>query len=434
MIFTLNKLPKLPKINNEIAFLFLLMFITILSTTFYNNKKNTINENYKNTLNNIYFQKTIAHILNNLSPKYKNINHKISEGETFDKVLNKYSIPSNEIIKIKKKISKNHNLNNLKTNLILKFTVDESNNRRITNFLFPVSRTEKVLLTRNLETDSFESRNIIKNLNRKIIFKEGKILQSLYKSASKLNIKPNIIVEFARVYGFQVDFQRDIRKNDGFQIMYEVFEDDNGKIFETGNIIFANLKLSGINNSLYYFDQKENGGHYDEYGKSVKKALMKTPINGARLSSSFGMRKHPIDGFNKMHKGTDFAAPAGTPIMASGDGTITRAKWCGGGGNCIKIKHNSTYQTIYAHMKSFARGIKVGLRVKQGQIIGYVGSTGKSTGPHLHYEVIENGKKINSQTLKLPSGKVLNGNQRKLFEVQKIKTDVLKSELIIGLN
>ena len=433
MIFNLNKLPKLPKINNEIAFLFLLMFITILSTTFYNNKKNTINENYKNTLNNIYFQKTIAHILNNLSPKYKNINHKISEGETFDKVLNKYSIPSNEIIKIKKKISKNHNLNNLKTNLILKFTVDESNNRRITNFLFPVSRTEKVLLTRNLETDSFESRNIITNLNRKIIFKEGKILQSLYKSASKLNIKPNIIVEFARVYGFQVDFQRDIRKNDGFQIMYEVFEDDNGKIFETGNIIFANLKLSGINNSLYYFDQKENGGHYDEYGKSVKKALMKTPINGARLSSPFGMRKHPIDGFNKMHKGTDFAAPAGTPIMASGDGTITRAKWCGGGGNCIKIKHNSTYQTIYAHMKSFARGIKVGLRVKQGQIIGYVGSTGKSTGPHLHYEVIENGKKINSQKLKLPSGKVLNGNQRKLFEIQKIKTDVLKSELIIGL-
>jgi murein DD-endopeptidase MepM/ murein hydrolase activator NlpD len=433
MIFNLNKLPKLPKINNEIAFLFLLVFITILSTTFYNNKKNAINENYKDTLNNIYFQKTIGHILNNLSPKYKNINHKISDGETFDKILNKYSVPNNEIIKIKKKISKNYNLNSLKTNLILKFTVDESNNRKITNFLFPVSRTEKVLLTRNLETDSFESKNIITNLNRKVIFKEGKILQSLYKSASKLDIKPNIIVEFARVYGFQVDFQRDIRKNDAFQIMYEVFEDDNGKIFETGNIIFANLKLSGINNSLYYFDQKENEGHYDEYGKSVKKALMKTPINGARLSSPFGMRKHPIDGFNKMHKGTDFAAPAGTPIMASGDGTITRAKWCGGGGNCIKIKHNSTYQTIYAHMKSFARGIKVGLRVKQGQIIGYVGSTGKSTGPHLHYEVIENGKKINSQKLKLPSGKVLNGNQRKLFEIQKIKTDVLKSELIIGL-
>ena len=161
---------------------------------------------------------------------------------------------------------------------------------------------------------------------------------------------------------------------------------------------------------------------------------MKSPINGARLSSPFGMRKHPIDGYNKMHKGTDFAAPMGTPIMASGDGVITRAKWCGGGGNCIKIKHNFTYQTIYAHMKSFARGIKLGLRVKQGQIIGYVGSTGNSTGPHLHYEVIENGKKINSQKLKLPSGKTLKGVERKLFEIKKIKLDVLKSELIMGLN
>jgi len=216
--------------------------------------------------------------------------------------------------------------------------------------------------------------------------------------------------------------------------MYEVYEDDNGKIFETGNIVFANLRLSGINNSLYYFNKKGSEGHYDESGKSVKKALMKTPINGARLSSKFGMRKHPIDGYNKMHRGTDFAATSGTPIMASGDGIITRAKWCGGGGNCIKIKHNSTYETVYAHMKNFARGIKVGLRVKQGQIIGYVGSTGKSTGPHLHYEVLKSGKKINSQTLKLTSGKKISGKERVLFEIEKIKLDVLKSELIIGLN
>ena len=161
---------------------------------------------------------------------------------------------------------------------------------------------------------------------------------------------------------------------------------------------------------------------------------MKTPINGARLSSPFGMRKHPIDGFNKMHRGTDFAAPEGTPIMASGDGIVTRAKWCGGGGNCIKIKHNSTYQTIYAHMSKFAHGMRPGVRVKQGQIIGYVGSTGKSTGPHLHYEVIENGRKINSQTLKLPSGKILSGKNREKFEIARIKTDVLISEVILGLN
>ena len=157
---------------------------------------------------------------------------------------------------------------------------------------------------------------------------------------------------------------------------------------------------------------------------------MKTPINGARLSSPFGMRKHPISGFNKMHQGTDFAAPMGTPIMASGSGTVTRAKWCGGGGNCVQIKHNSTYETIYAHMKSFAKGIRVGKKVRQGQIIGYVGSTGISTGPHLHYEVIVNGKKVNSQTLKLPSGKILKNDERQQFEVHRIKTDVLIAELI----
>tara|TARA_B100001115_G_scaffold109615_1_gene81027 strand:- start:815 stop:1300 length:486 start_codon:yes stop_codon:yes gene_type:complete len=157
---------------------------------------------------------------------------------------------------------------------------------------------------------------------------------------------------------------------------------------------------------------------------------MKTPINGARLSSSYGMRKHPILGYNKMHQGTDFAAPLGTPIMASGSGLILKAGWCGGGGNCVKIKHNSTYSTVYAHMSKFARGVKKGIRVSQGQIIGYVGSTGMSTGPHLHYEVIKNGKKINSQTLKLPSGKKLKGKIREDFELVKIKIDVLKSELI----
>ena len=432
MIFSSNKIIKIIKKNIEITFLFLLLLITIISTNIYNEKKVLIDDNYKNLINNIYFQKSINQIFDNLVPRYKNIDHKISSGETFDKILNNYSIPNEEINQIKKKLNSDYNINNLQPNLEIKITIDQSNNKKITSFLFPVSRTEKIQLTRNLDNNLFEKKTIITNLNKKIVFKEGKITQSLYKTAIDLKVQPNVIIEFARIYGFQVDFQRDIRKNDNFQIMYEVFEDDNGKIFETGNIIFADLKLSGKNNALYYFEKKGSEGHYDENGKSVEKALMKTPINGARLSSAFGMRKHPIDGFNKMHRGTDFAAPMGTPIMASGSGLITRARWCGGGGNCIKIKHNSTYETIYAHMKNFARGIKEGIRVKQGQIIGYVGSTGKSTGPHLHYEVVVNGKKVNSQKLKLPSGKTLKGKEREIFEVEKIKLDVLKSELIIG--
>ena len=259
-------------------------------------------------------------------------------------------------------------------------------------------------------------------------------LQNLYRNATNQKIPPNIIIEFARIYGFQIDFQRDIRRNDTYQIIYEIFEDDKNKFYSTGNILFEYLSLSNQSNAFYYFNDNGEEGHYDINGKSVKKALMKTPINGARLSSKFGMRKHPIDGYNKMHRGTDFAAPEGTPIMASGDGVVTKASWCGGGGNCVKIRHNSSYSTVYAHMSKFAKNIRKGKRVKQGQIIGYVGSTGKSTGPHLHYEVIHNGMRINSQTLKLPSGKILKDRSRKLFEVSKLKIDVLKSEIIAQIN
>ena len=324
-------------------------------------------------------------------------------------------------------------MNKLNTNQKIEFTIDQKNNV-IREFIFKTSKTEKIHLTRDTETREFNQKILLTRLSKSVVYKENVILDSLYRSATQKKVPASIIVEFARIYGFQVDFQRDIRKEDKFQIMYEVFIDENDKVVETGEILFANLKLSGQDNSLYYFDKENVEGHYDKNGKSVQKALMKTPINGARLSSSFGMRKHPIDGFNKMHRGTDFAAPKGTPIMASGNGIIQKAGWCGGGGNCVKIRHNSTYETVYAHMSKFARGIKKGIRVKQGQTIGYVGSTGKSTGPHLHYEVIVNGKKVNSQKLKLPSGKVLKGKNRELFETNKIKLDVLKSEKIIGLN
>ena len=419
--------------NKEPFLLIILFLFTIITTQTYNFNKKKINNNYISLINNIYFNKSLNYIFKNLEPKYIEIKHKISEGETFNKILKEYKIPEEEVKKIKKNFKSTKILNNLKTGKIIYIRIDQSQNKKVVEFIYPISINKKIKLVRNLVSDKFEKKEIITNLNTRIVYKEGKITQSLYKSAIKLDIKPNVIVDFARIYGFQVDFQRDIRKNDTFQIMYEIFEDDNGKIFNTGNIIFADLRLSGQKNSLYYFQKKGSEGHYNISGKSAKKSLMKTPINGARLSSSFGMRKHPIDGYNKMHKGTDFAAPTGTPIMASGDGKIVRAKWCGGGGNCIKIKHNSTYSTVYAHLSKFASGIKPGVRVKQGQTIGFVGSTGKSTGPHLHYEVIENGKKINSQTLRLPSGKILKGKERKLFEIERIKIDVMKSELILGL-
>ena len=421
------------KKNLEIFGLVLLILFTAIITTYFNSTKKENLEIYNNFVDNIYFKKTLTHIVENLEPKYKKIKHKIKSGETFDKILENYLVQKKEILEIKNALKKKVNLNKLNTKQIIEFSLDKTTNQ-INEFTFQISNKQKIFLVRDNSKNTFNDKIISIKLDKKIVYKENLILQSLYKAATDEKIPANIIIEFARIYGFQVDFQRDIRKQDKFQIMYEIFLNDKNEIIETGEILFANLKLSGQDNGLYYFDKEGSQGHYDKNGKSVKKALMKTPINGARLSSPFGMRKHPIDGYNKMHRGTDFAAPTGTPIMASGDGVVKKAGWCGGGGNCVKIRHNSTYQTVYAHMSKFARGIKAGVRVKQGQTIGYVGSTGKSTGPHLHYEVIVNGKKVNSQKLKLPSGKILKGKERKLFETNKIKLDVLKSEKIIGLN
>ena len=421
------------KIQNEIIALFALIIITTVLTLYYNYTKKKVNNDYKQIIENVYFKKTINHFFNKLEPRFKKVTHNVKIGETFDSILENYLIDKEEVKILKNKLSKKVNLNKLKANQKIYLTIDQSKNT-IKKFIFQISNKERIVLTQDLKNKIFSQRVVLTKLKKEIKYNENVILQSLYKAASEKKIPANIIIEFARVYGFQVDFQRDIRKKDKFQIMYEVFVDEKKKVIETGNILFANLILSGEENSLYYFDGEGSIGHYDKNGRSVRKALMKTPINGARLSSPFGMRKHPIDGFNKMHKGTDFAAPLGTPIMASGSGVIKKAGWCGGGGNCVVIKHNSTYQTIYAHMSKFAKGIRGGVRVKQGQTIGYVGSTGKSTGPHLHYEVLINGKRVNSQTLKLPSGKILKGNERKIFETKKIKLNVLKSEKIIGIN
>ena len=427
MKFIQLKIVNFFKTNLEIFFLILLLIISILITQIYNYNLKRVQNDYIKVINNSYFKKSINFWFSNLNPKYKDIEYQIKPGDNIVKILRKFSVSEKDTKQVSELIS----VNKIKENQILNLKLENTGEEiKVLKVLIPLSSTRKLEISRDNQLDKFVENIKITNLIKRIVFKEGTIKSSLYKSATDQNISPNIIIDFARLYGFQVDFQRDIRKNDTFQIVYEVLVDKNNEIYGNGNILYANLMLSGQNNQLYYFQKKNFNGHYDENGKSIKKALMKTPINGARLSSSFGMRKHPILGYNKMHRGTDFAAPEGTPIMASGDGIIIKAGWCGGGGNCVKIKHNKTYQTIYAHMKNFSKISIPGKRVKQGQVIGYVGSTGLSTGPHLHYEVIENGKKINSQLLKLPPGKSLKGLNREYFEIVRIKTDVLKSDLI----
>ncbi len=421
---------RIQKYNPVFVLSFLLGFsiIFFISANLVNKK----NKENINNLNEIAKEDEFSNIINFFTSKinspYKEINYVIKNNDTVEKILNKFNINQLDIKNISIKL-KEKNLSNIYSGKELSLIIKklENGSNTVVNFLYPVNKTTSVEITKS--QNNFVIKENVLQLYKKEVVVKNIIKNNLYSSAVEKGIEPNIIVEFARIFGFEVDFQRDIRKGDWFEIFYEKFEDDNKVVRDTGKIIYASMYVNGDEINLYNFKYNNDEEYYDIKGKSITKSLMKTPINGARLSSSFGMRKHPILGYNKMHRGTDFAAPSGTPIMASGSGTVTRARWCGGGGNCVKIKHNSTYETIYAHMKAFAKGIKEGRKVKQGQIIGYVGSTGLSTGPHLHYEVIVNGKKVNSQKLKLPSGKTLKGEERKQFEIDRIKIDLRLSEL-----
>ena len=421
--------------KRKLIFLFSFILLSSLILTFVykntsliknlnNNKTSFLREEDLNVIKNFLFKQ--------IKSPFKDIAHEIKKGESIGKILRKYNIENSQIQEVISQYKVYGQANQLLVgntiNLIIKKNATKEKNS-IIKFFIPVTKSTSIEIKNN-EFSKLQSKKIITKLYKKTVLAENIITNNLYSAAINSKVNPDTIIEFARIFGFEIDFQRDIRKNDYFKIIYDKYFDENGELVKSGSILFAHMSVNGREITLYKFGDDKSYGYFDINAKSVEKALMKTPINGARLSSSFGMRKHPIKGFNKMHTGTDFAAPMGTPIQASGSGTITRAKWCGGGGNCIKIKHNSTYETIYAHMKNFAQGMKVGKKVRQGQIIGYVGSTGMSTGPHLHYEVVINGKKVNSQKLKLPSGKTLKDDERKKFEIHRIKTDVLVSELL----
>ena len=425
-----KKISSLFRKYTNLIFLVSIVSTGIIFNSFYSAYKKKENDAFQKLISNIYLKKTAIATLNSFNPRQENIKYVVKPGDNFEKILKNLDLPTNEIELIIKSFKLNKKKLRVYENQVIEFSIDRKRPVTTKKISIELTKSKNLVIARNLSENNFSFKEIERNLKKKLFYKESIITKSLYASGIETEIPIEIIIEFARLYGFQFDFQRDIWKNDSFQIVYEQYHDSKNTFIKNGEIIFAKLNLQGKEYPLYKFKSKNMTDYFDERGQSVKKTLMKTPINGARLSSSFGMRKHPILGFNKMHKGTDFAAPMGTPIMASGDGKVIKSSWCGGGGNCIKIKHNSTYTTVYAHLSKFGRGIKKGVRVKQGQIIGYVGSTGMSTGPHLHYEVIENGKKINSQTLKLPSGKTLLGEERKKFEVEKMKIEILKSDLI----
>ena len=357
-----------------------------------------------------------------LSYSYREL-FKIKKGQTLSNFLNTFNLSLKEKNEIINLVSQEINLNKIKIDTkieILSFDIEGV--KKIQNIIVYPDKEKTVEIA--FVNDQYEIKTDQVALFKSNVYKEVTVKNSIYESLSGSGVTDNAIMEFIRLFSFDIDFQREIRSENKIKIFYEVYKNKKQKIIKSGRIYFAEIKLHNDTYKLYRFNDKNDEliDYFDETGKSATKALMKTPINGARLSSGFGMRKHPILGYDKKHQGVDFAAPSGTPIMAAGTGYIEMAKVNGGAGKYIKIKHLNGYKTSYSHLKGYASKIKKGVKVNQGQTIGYVGTTGLSTGPHLHYEVWFNNKRINPMKMKLPSGIKLNDVQLKNF--QKIRDEI----------
>ena len=354
----------------------------------------------------------------------------LQEGETFTGALKQADLEDDEINDVVNIISKKIDLRKLKVGTLIETYTKSINDKKIINEIIIYPDIEKKIYVKKVN-NKFVAGEDKKKLFSKLKLYEVEIHNSIYESLKKIDTPDEIIMEFVQLYSFDIDFQRDIRKGNKIKIFFEIYTDSQNNYIKSGNINFSEIILNDESYELYRFQSE--GDEFVEYfnsdGKSATKALMKTPINGARLSSGFGMRKHPILGYNKKHQGVDFAAPTGTPIMAAGTGHIEFVGNNGGAGKYIRIKHLNGYKTSYSHLSKYASGIQKNIKVRQGQVIGYVGNTGLSTGPHLHYEVIFNGKRINPMKMKLPSGKQLKDKNLEIFLAEKNRINAEVSEL-----
>jgi murein DD-endopeptidase MepM/ murein hydrolase activator NlpD len=365
-------------------------------------------------------------LFNQFNSSVTKVELKVRNGDSIQRILYDQKISPSDINNVINALRREYNIgtlrNDQKVYLIIK---REKNGNFVSRLTVNIDNITSVHVFLNKD-NVYETKRVTKILTKKNHLVETTIDRGIYRTAKQSGIENSIVAQFARLYGFEVDFQRDLKKNDKIKIFYERYLDDDGVPQRTGNIIYSEITNVERNIILYRYEYPNGSiAYFTPEGKSIEKSLMRTPINGAKLSSRYGFRIHPILGYNQMHQGTDFAAPIGTPVMASGAGTVEYLGWKGGYGKFISIRHSAVYQTNYAHLQDYAKGIRRGAKVQQGQVIGYLGSTGSSTGPHLHYEVVVNGKKENSQTLKLPSAAPLEGNNKNLFEIQKRNIDNL---------
>jgi murein DD-endopeptidase MepM/ murein hydrolase activator NlpD len=342
-----------------------------------------------------------------------------AKGDTFMALLLKADVPRTEAHQAIVALRKVYNPRKLMPGQAIEFSFmpdrSESGPARFLGLSFEPD-AEQIINVERAWNNGFKATVIKKELTLRLVRSAGSMDRSLYVDTTRAAVPAPVVAQLIRAYSFDVDFQRDIQRGDAFDLIYEQYQDKNGSSARSGNMIYAALKLSGITLQVYRF-RLAGGvvGYFNEKGESVRKALMRTPVDGARLSSRYGRRRHPILGYTRMHRGVDFAARRGTPVMAAGSGVIARVGWNGSYGRYIKIRHNGTYSTAYGHLHRYARNIRAGKRVRQGQIIGYVGSTGRSTGPHLHYEVHRNNRQINPMKLRLPTGNKLTGKSLARF-------------------
>ena len=351
---------------------------------------------------------------------------KVRNGDSIQRILYDQKISPSDVNNVLNALRREYNVGTLRNDQKVYLIVKrEKNGNFVSRLTVNIDNITSVHVFLNKD-NVYETKRVTKILTKKNHLVETTIDRGIYRTAKQSGIENSVVAQFARLYGFEVDFQRDLKKNDKIKIFYERYLDDDGVSQRTGNIIYSEISNVEKNIILYRYEYPNGAiAYFTPEGKSIEKSLMRTPINGAKLSSRYGFRIHPIIGYNQMHQGTDFAAPIGTPVMASGAGTVEYSGWKGGYGKFISIRHSPVYQTNYAHLQDYAKGMRRGTKVQQGQVIGYLGSTGSSTGPHLHYEVVVNGRKENSQTLKLPSAAPLEGNNKNFFEIQKRNIDNL---------
>lgn len=359
---------------------------------------------------------------------------KLAGGDTLSEVLQDAGVSVRDAVLAIRAMSDHVDPRRIKAGQEIKVqtSLNDAGETVLDEMIVPLSVAKAVVIARN--EDAYNAALEEKEVFQNNFAKNVKIDSSLYASAARVGVPPQIIAELIRVYSWDVDFQRDIRSGDELQVLYSAKETEDGEFAGYGDIAFASLTIGGKARPIYRYEMKDGRiDYFEPDGHSIRKTLMKTPVDGARLSSGFGMRKHPVLGYTKMHKGTDFAAPTGTPIYAAGDGVVEYAGRKGGYGNYIRVRHNGTLKTAYAHMHKFAKGMTTGKRVEQGQIIGYIGTTGRSTGPHLHYEVLKNDVQVNPNSVDLPVGEILKDQEYARFKALVGATDQEYASLIQGL-